>query len=101
MGRSQRHLRETVGGDSSDWPGVAVAAPTINSPSAGANSTSITLTATAKNQTGALAEAFAWSSNVDGFLGRGNRLDVTVTAGAHTITCDCGGVTNTVAITAS
>lgn len=101
MGRSQRHLREFQGGDSSDWPGVGTAV-NITSPTAGAVDLTVTLTCTATNEDGGDAANFVtWSSNVDGELGMGNNFTATLSAGAHTITADCGGTTDTVAVTAS
>jgi hypothetical protein len=101
--RSQRHLREfsREGQDSTGSPGVG-ASVTITAPGAGAVSTTLTLSGTATNAEGGNAsESINWSSNVDGALGRGASIDVTITAGAHTLTAEVGGVTDTVAVTAS
>lgn len=99
-GRSQRHLREFQGIDSTSVP-FGGGSVTINSPAAGATGTTFNVDATALNAEGGVADSYvSWSSNVDGALRKGDG-SVTVTAGAHTLTADLGGVTDTVAITAS
>jgi hypothetical protein len=98
--RSQRHLREVQGIDSTtvDIGGGSVS---IDTPSAGGTALTFAVAATATNSDGGAAQRnVSWSSNVDGFLRYGDG-SVTVTSGAHTLTADLGGVTDTVAITAS
>jgi len=74
---------------------------TITAPAAGGTALTFTVSATATNADGGNAASFvSWSSNVDGALRKGDG-SVTVTAGAHTLTANLGGVTDTVAITAS
>jgi len=93
-------LREFQGVDSTSVA-FAGGTVTITSPAAGATGTSITLTATALNAEGGDASGqVTWSSNQDGYLRKGNGT-ATVTANSHTITASLGGVTDTVAITAS
>ena len=101
--RSQRHLREfsQEGTDSSGSPGLG-GSVSITAPVAGAVSTTLTLSGVATNAEGGDASSqINWSSNVDGALGKGASIEVTLTAGAHTLTAEVGGVTDTVAVTAS
>lgn len=94
--RSQRHLREFQGFDSAGDAGVV--ALTITSPTAGANVSPVTLTATATNEEGTdISSSVLWSSDVDGALG-GNGSSA-LSAGAHVLTAAVGGVTATVAVT--
>lgn len=97
--RSQRHLQEFygLGSDGTVGSGAVVA---ITSPTAGAATNPVTLTATASNDTGADVSKFvSWSSNVDGALGTGSTLVQTLSAGGHTLTATVGGISASVAIT--
>lgn len=99
--RSQRHLREFQGIDSSGSAGGAGAvALAITAPTAGAVVNPVTLAATATNDEGANVSNFvSWSSDVDGALGRNGA--VTLSVGAHVLTASLDGATDTVAVTAS
>lgn len=96
MGRSQRHLREFQGFDSAGSAGVV--ALTIASPTAGANASPVTLTATAFNDQGVdISSSVVWSSDVDGALGGNGSSELT--AGEHTLTASVAGASATVAVT--
>lgn len=99
MGRSQRHLEEFQGVNSaSEAAGVEI---TIASPTAGAATNPVSLSATAFNAYGMdVSQTVRWVSDVDGSLGIGTG-DVTLTVGAHTLSASHSGVTATVAITVS
>lgn len=80
-------------------------APTvsISSPSAGATvGAQVTLTGASNDtQDGNLSGSIRWSSNVGGSLGQGASLNVTLAAGAHTVTAsvtDSGGLTSTTTV---
>lgn len=93
-------MREFQGIDSTSVA-FAGGTVTITAPAAGATGLTFSVTATATNADGGdAAQHVSWSSNQDGFLRTGNG-SVTVTANSHTLTASLGGVTDTVAITAS
>jgi len=90
-----------LGASTNTAPTAAISAPTD-----GASipvGTSVTLTGTASDtQDGPLSAAIQWSSSLDGALGTGASLPVTLSLGAHTIRAtvtDAGGLTTTVSIT--
>lgn len=99
MGRSQRHLEEFQGVNSAgEAPGVQLS---IDAPTAGAQSNPVSLAATAVNAYGIdISDTVKWSSDVDGVIATGAG-DVTLTAGAHTLTAEHSGVSDTVEITVS
>ena len=99
MGRSQRHLEEIQGVNSAgEASGVELS---ISAPTEGAQTNPVTLGATAFNAYGLdVSNTVRWHSDVDGPLGIGAG-DVTLTAGAHTITASHSGVEATAAITVS
>ena len=99
--RSQRHLYEFQGTDAADEAGREVVV-TITAPAAGAVENPVTLTATAFNKYGLdVSDTIKWSSDVDGVLGLGGSLAVSLSVGAHTVTALHSNITDTVAVTAS
>lgn len=97
--RSQRHLHEFHGVGSAGTVGAG-ATVSISSPTAGAATNPVTLTSVASNDAGGeLSTLVSWSSDLDGALGTGDGLSVTLSAGNHTLTATVGGASDTVAIT--
>ncbi len=90
----------TLGGQP---PANTPPAVSISSPSAGATvGTQVTLTgASSDTQDGNLSGSIRWSSNIGGSLGQGASINVTLAAGAHTVTAsvtDSGGLTSTTTV---